>query len=464
MPSPLPNSPSRPRPVARPLLLPALLLSLASSVLADAPHPQATVRTLDGATYQGPVAFTNQGIVLLPPADPPRTLALEDLFTLSLQPLNPHHPPSDPSPTPSAPVPLSPPIADWNTLALGVGASGEMESDHSSWMISGGGAGLRGNADALFFAHQPLAISGQLMARIDRFDAPHPESMAGIMLRDNLGESAAYTFLGFRPGSGVAFQFRQIAGGMTMRTTNTVVPLPLWVRLSRVGGAMVGEISTDGSRWDPFGRVNVNLGQNVRAGLAVTSGDPNARAVAVFSQPFLGARGMAYASPSGYPRLTFRGGSTLIAPIESADDAIVRLGGTRAGTLISALNLARIEFAPTPTNRLQSLDPHRSGLLLADGDFIEGQLRLAATNQITINSLLFGYRRFALGSEAIALWCHPEVPDDAPYQVTLQDGSQLRARRIEMKPDAWRLESPLLGALSFPTSEIRQFQRSDPQR
>jgi hypothetical protein len=339
-----------------------------------------------------------------------------------------------------------------------------MESDASSWLISGGGAGLRGNADSLFFAHQSLAISGQLMARIDRFDAPHPESMAGIMLRDNLGESAAYTFLGFRPGSGVAFQFRQIAGGMTMRTTNTVVPLPLWVRLSRVGGAMVGEISADGSRWDAFGRVNVNLGQNVRAGLAVTSGDPNVRAVAVFSQPLLGARGMAYASPSGYPRLTFRGGSTLIAPVESADESVVRLGGHRSGTLVSALNLARIEFAPTPTNRLQQLDPDRAGLVLADGDFIEGQLRLAATNQITISSLLYGFRRFALGSEAIALWCHPEVTDDAPYRVLLQDGSELRARRIEMNPDTWRFESPLLGAITIPTSEIRQFQRTEPER
>jgi hypothetical protein len=307
-------------------------------------------------------------------------------------------------------------------------------------------------------------VAGQVSVLLGEFDGRHPEAMAGLMLRDNLGDSAAYAFLGQRAGQGICLQYRQIAGGMTMRQTNLALPLPVWLRLERLGGSVSGEVSADGRQWMPLGRVNVNLGQNIRAGVVVASGADDTRATARFGLPALGAAGVGYSPAAGYPRVVLRGGSVLVAPVDSADESVVRLGGSLRGSLVSVLNLARIEFLPLPPDLAARLEPDRRGLLLNDGDFIDGTLRGVATNGVTVNSLLFGFRRFAAGSEAALVQMGPIEPEDAPFRVVLRNGSELRARQLTLGTNEIRAESPLLGSLVVRGEDLRSVRRAGRER
>lgn len=163
---------------------------------------------------------------------------------------------------------------------------------------------------------------------------------------------------------------------------------------------------------------------------------------------------MGYAPASGYPRVVLRGGSVLIAPVESADDSVVRLGGTFAGSLVSVLNVARVEFVPSTPELEARLEPDRQGLVLTDGDFLEGTVRSVATNVVTMSSLLLGFRRFPAGSEAAAIQLGAVTPDEAPFRIRTRNGSELRARRVEAGEGTLRAESPLLGALTLRGEEI----------
>jgi hypothetical protein len=333
-----------------------------------------------------------------------------------------------------------------------------------SWLVTGKGAGLRGNSDQFFLLERRMDLSGQLMSAVTSFGSTNAEAVGGIMLRDNLGEAAAYAFLGHRWGSGISFQYRQIAGGMTMRVTNAVLPFPAWLRLNRMGGAVVAEVSADGRAWRPFGQANVNLGQRVRAGLAVAAGVEEGESVAGFRPPSLGAGGGGYVPAIGYPRLVMRGGSVLIAPVESADDSVVRLGGALAGAMVSVLNVARIEFlAPTPESESR-LEADRPGMVLADGDFLDGTLRGIATNTVTMNSLLLGFRRFSIGNEAAALHVAAPEPEETPYRVFLRNGSELRGRRLEVTKAGIRVESPMLGALTVVLDDLAVVRRTQQER
>ncbi|MBX3746299.1 MAG: hypothetical protein KF833_13415 [Verrucomicrobiae bacterium] len=430
-----------------------------------APALEGILRTTDGTTLRGEVDWTPDGWRVRAEDGEPVPVALSELVELAMD---------EPEPEPVAtgdgegsgndPAPEGPAAEPWETAQIGGGLEGGVTEVRPGWQVTGGGLGLRGNADNVFLAYRPLEVSGQIVGRLSAFDGTDPEAMAGVTLRDNLGEASAYAFIGMRVGSGLCFQYRQIAGGMTMRVTNVAMPLPAWLRLSRVGGAVVAELSADGRQWRTVGRANINLGRNVRAGLTVTAGLDNDTAEARFDAVSMGARGLAYLPATGYPRLLLRGGSVLAAPVVSGDESVLRLGGDWAGSLVSVLNLARIEFVPLAPETEARIDDDRSGVLLADGDFLDGTLRGIATNTVTMSSILFGYRQFAIGSEVAAVLLGTVEPDEATFHVRTRDGSELRARRLELGPEFVRVESPLLGSFQVRTEEIRQLRRGARER
>lgn len=356
------------------------------------------------------------------------------------------------------------PTAEWSTSNVGTAAFGRVESAGGGWRVLGTGVGLRGNADSVFFAERRLDAAGQVVARLESFDGQDPESVAGLMLRDNLGDSAAYGFLGLRTGSGLCFQYRQVASGMTMRVTNLNATLPIWLRLSRSGGAVVAESSPDGLAWQVLGRGNINLGQMARAGVAVASGQTNLTNTLVLREPIVGAKGLGYSPSSGFPRLWLRGGSKLVGSIESADDAVVRLGAPFRGGLVSVLNLARIEFAPLSSELVGRLEPDRPGVLMTDGDFVDGQLRSMATNTVTVSSLLFGFRRFQAGSEVAAVQFGEVAPEDVGYRLELNNGSELLVRKLTVSPTTIRAEAPKLGTIDFALGDLRSLRRAGTER
>lgn len=444
-----------------------------------APARDGTLRTTAGVTLKGAVEWAAGGVSIRPTNGEPVGVPVEQWSELVVGEVpastvgGSREDPGQGSRTPSgggqATVatnvpPALDPAPGWSRSGVGPGGSGRLLVGEGGWRVVARGAGLRGNSDQFFFVEKRMEVSGQLLGAVVEAGSTNAEAVAGIMLRDNLGEAAAYAFLGQRGTGGVTFQYRQIAGGMTMRVTNVAMPFPAWVRLSRMGGAVVAEVSADGRGWRPFGQANVNLGQNARAGLAVAAGTEDGEVTAAFREPTIGAGGSGYAPAVGFPRIVMRGGSVLVAPVESADDSVVRLGGALAGAMVSMLNVARIEFlAPTPEFEAR-IEPERPGLILSDGDFLDGTVRGLATNTLTMSSLLLGFRRFSVGTEAAAVQVAAVEPEETAFLVRLANGSELRVRRIEVGAGHLRVEAPLLGALVVPVSEVTRVRRTERER
>ncbi len=434
-------------------------LGIAALSAAEPPGLEGVLRTGAGVTHQGTIRWSTNGVAVSRGGGPSVTVPLDQILELTFGDV-PAEPAAEMLRTPNPPAPNAA-TTGWTGVAIGPGVTGRIEDDKEGWAVSGSGAGLRGNSDGFYFAQRRIETGGQILAQLRYFDGHQPEAMAGVMLRDNLGESAAYAFLGQRVAGGLCLQYRQIAGGMTMRLTNLVLNLPVWLRLGRQGGAITADASADGREWKSLGRVNVNLGQNARAGIAVMSGIETNSALARFAEPAVGAAGMGYAPARGYPRIVLRGGSTLISPVAFSDDAVLHLGGPLRGSLLSVLNVARIEYLPLTSDGESRLEPDRPGLLLADGDFLDGSLRGIGTNGVvTWNSLIFGFRRFAAGTEAAAIHLGMAEAEDAPYRVGLRNGSDLRARRLELISGAVRVESPLLGSLALPATQVKTIRRT----
>jgi len=100
----------------------------------------------------------------------------------------------------------------------------------------------------------------------------------------------------------------------------------------------------------------------------------------------------------------------------------------------------------------------RKGILLRNGDFIEGELQELKTDWLTINSVLFGIKVYGRG-EVIALMLG-KISDkpvrSAKYEVRLGNGSLLFARRFIWEKGSVVVDDPTVGKVSVPLVELEE--------
>ncbi len=152
------------------------------------------------------------------------------------------------------------------------------------------------------------------------------------------------------------------------------------------------------------------------------------------------------------------GGSRLAVAVTTADDSAVRFEEGSSPTRISTVNVARIVFKPVPERYRARLAAQRKGVLLTNGDFIEGELQELKTDWLTINSVLFGIKVYGRG-EVIALVLG-KIADkpvrSAKYEVRLENGSLLFARRFKLGKGSVEVDDPTVGKVNIPLAELEE--------
>ena len=101
-------------------------------------------------------------------------------------------------------------------------------------------------ADAFHFVYQPLIGDGQIIVRVRSLDNTNTYAKAGVMIRQNLGPSAAHVILDLRPTNDLEFMIRPNEGAQTTFLATAVQTPPTWLRLVRSGATLNGFVSADG--------------------------------------------------------------------------------------------------------------------------------------------------------------------------------------------------------------------------
>jgi regulation of enolase protein 1 (concanavalin A-like superfamily) len=135
--------------------------------------------------------------------------------------------------------------------------------------VSGSGADIWGRADEFHFVYRTLRGDGAIVARVSSIVSADAWAKAGVMIRANTTADAAHGFMIVSRGSGLAFQRRRAAGGVTTSTAASGAA-PRWVKLSRTGDVLSAYWSNDGAAWTLVGRDTVVMSPEVLVGLAVT--------------------------------------------------------------------------------------------------------------------------------------------------------------------------------------------------
>lgn len=176
---------------------------------------------------------------------------------------------------------------EWTGAAIGY-VDDEAELDLSSVddgvVVTGSGADIWGTRDEFFFTYTTLQGDGSLELRVDELSASDPWSKAGVMIRESTAPESKNALIHISAGNGSVYQARVTDGD---RTTNEAGADPTaevgsWLRLTRVGDVLTGELSADGENWTEVGTYEIAMQEEVLIGMAVTAHASHSKATAKF--------------------------------------------------------------------------------------------------------------------------------------------------------------------------------------
>jgi hypothetical protein len=157
-----------------------------------------------------------------------------------------------------------------------------------------------------------------------------------------------------------------------------------------------------------------------------------------------------------------RDGSFIAAPVTFADESAVHIpfAGQKAWPILNA-KIAGIVFRPRQQSPFE-IAQGRSGLILRDGDFLEGDFQRIERGQVSVGSVLFGVKRFRIeGGEPIAVVLNEPTPSrTAGFRVRLMDGSVLNVTTFSPSADRVTVEQPLLGRVTLPIADLLEVERA----
>jgi len=161
-------------------------------------------------------------------------------------------------------------------------------------------------------------------------------------------------------------------------------------------------------------------------------------------------------SPAG---VLLRNGTFLAGPVERATESSLRMTGFFSNNPISTLNVARIHLQPLAKSSLSRLQPGRTGVLLAKGDFMECEFRGLSDGQVQVTSILFGTRKYDAKKDVLALVLRELSSTRASFEIQLLDRSRLLAASVELRGEDLLVQDATFGAVSIPMSLVAEIKR-----
>ncbi|MBI3875590.1 MAG: hypothetical protein HY300_06445 [Verrucomicrobia bacterium] len=150
-------------------------------------------------------------------------------------------------------------------------------------------------------------------------------------------------------------------------------------------------------------------------------------------------------------------GSFIGAPVQRADDTAVVFDAPHKGFVLSTVNAARIYFRALSSSRAAKLEPKRPGVLLINGDFIDGEFKGIADGRVQITSVLFGLKSYDINYEALAVTLRDPVTAQAQFLVRSRAGGALLAQSVAVKDGALEVTGAPVTGLRIAETDLEEF-------
>jgi regulation of enolase protein 1 (concanavalin A-like superfamily) len=174
--------------------------------------------------------------------------------------------------------------APWTNRDIGSPAlAGLASAAGGTFSVSAGGNDIWALSDQFHFVYQPLQGDVEVIARVTSLQYASAWSKAGVMIREDLTAGSRHAFMLASGTQGWHFQRRVATDGTSYGLAGPTGAAPGWVRLVREGNLFSAFSSADGTSWTLVGTDTIAMASTVYVGLAVTSQNTAATAMATFT-------------------------------------------------------------------------------------------------------------------------------------------------------------------------------------
>ena len=125
-------------------------------------------------------------------------------------------------------------------------------------------------------------------------------------------------------------------------------------------------------------------------------------------------------------------GAILGAPIRSANSSSIHLQGVLGQRPLALTGVARVHVKPLTAELASALPKGRTGVLLKNRDFIDGEFTGIENGRVQIESVLFGKRSFDLAKDAVAIVLRDYEPIPWRASIIAGDGSVLYGKTFKI--------------------------------
>lgn len=434
--------------------LPRLFALLAALLLAVSPAEarRGYARTRDGTVLEGHLRFESNAVVILNAARDLRVrlpLAQLDVVGFDAEPDSPlPEGPRRPGPLPPA----------WDSLDVGSAAHpGGADALGGLMRVRSSGTNVLGDGDSFHFAYKAVSGETEMVARLVRVQCADPWAAAGLMLRESLAADARHVFLALSGARGGRLATRERAREDTRVQLFPAAWPPCWLRLRREEDVITAWLSRDGRSWSVAGRFTVDWPSEVLAGLAVAGGRAGLPSQAFFEQV---EEAPSVRNRFFVPQVEMVSGSTQSGYLAELDETSLRFAGLGRPP-VSTPRVALIRFQSVPSRLAPRLAAGRPGVLLAGGEFVEGDCRRIERGRVTVQSVPLGVRRYDVNREVLAVQlARRTLLAPRTYEVRTLDGSTWLAQDLVFDASGVLLREPQLGPRRLAWHEIVELRRA----
>ena len=151
------------------------------------------------------------------------------------------------------------------------------------------------------------------------------------------------------------------------------------------------------------------------------------------------------------------GGSRIASNPTTADDTAVKFEEGNYPESISTVNVARIVMRPIPIKHRGHLTAGRPGVLLRNGDFIEGEFQSLKEDWLVLNSILFGVKVYGLDEVMALVLAKIKKPTKSSrFELVLENGSLFHVRGFVVDEGKITVDDPTVGKMKIPLIEFNE--------
>jgi hypothetical protein len=325
------------------------------------------------------------------------------------------------------------------------------------------GTNIAGLTDSFYFTHQPIRGNREIVVRIIRIPQG-PAAKAGLMFRESLKPNAPNVFIALSAGGGGMFQYRQQTGAETFEFQRPDLFVPQWLKLKRQGNRVSAYKSGNGRRWTLIQELDLPMQDELFGGLAVTGINPNPlaeRQVAICDNL---EAGISLPANPYRPVVHLQSGSTITGRLRDSSDAEVNFMGPLPKSPLAVTAVSRIDFQWVPYRYAGFLGETRPGILLVNGDFIEGDFKGVQDQHAILSSVLVGVRTYDLNQDVLSVVLRPPAQRPYAFEVSTTDGSRWLAADLQFGRNELILREATLGTCRLPIYELAEIRRFPFQR